>query len=1141
MGAYLTTATVLVLYLLLAWFAGTWLHLQGGGIWLVRLGLALIGFIGAGVYLWFYRRLTRDAVESGIGPGAPVVTEIDALLNQADHKVKAAKLTAGASLRTLPIVFLLGEPNSAKTSTLLHSGLDPELLAGVVYRETETAPTNTLNVWFVRGILFIEIGGVILGDARLWTRILNRTSTFGLTSAFGKGQSAPRAVVVCCDCERLRAGVEKSTATARKLGGQLKAMANALGASFPVYTLFTKLDQVEKFADFVSNLTGDEARQIFGTTVAQRDPAQGVFAEEEKNRLGTEFDQLVYSLAEKRLDYLSRENAPAKLPGIYEFPREFRKIRDQVLAFLVEMSRPTQLGTNPFLRGFYFSGVRPVMLRENVAAAPALVASQEQMGSGATRILSASELAGRPSAGAVNVVRSRRVPEWAFLPFLFSEVILRDRTALVTSSQSSKTSAVRRVLLAILTIVFVGLAIAFLVSFENNRGLQQDLMSADKALAATVSAPADVPSADQLKQLEQLRQILTKLEANHRDGPPLWYRFGLYSGDDLYPEAQRIYFAYFRRLLLNSTEASMVAALQQLPEKAAQADPYLEPYATLKAYLITTGLHDKSSKLFLAPVLLSRWSAGKGLDRERTELARQQFEYYSEALIAADPYPLNKDANAVEHARSYLAQFNGTERIYQNMLTDAGKNIAAVNFNRQFPGSEKVVVDSYEVRGAYTKDGFAAMQSLLQHPEKFSGGEDWVLGEKGALNISEAQQQELRNKYYGDFVKQWRTFLNSARIVGFASTKDAAIKLDLLSGNSSPLLQLLWVAQKNTNVQIPTAASAFQPVQALAKDASAERLITGAAQQYMGDLLGLKSSVATLAENPNPQADTTQVVSSATAAEKTVDGIGQSFPNDGEGHMDSTVKKLLKDPIVNVENLVRTIGPGQLNGAGKIFCNQYNSLASKYPFTSSTTEATLQDVEAVFKPVTGALWTFYDASLKTVLVRQGTQFGMSPASMMRVSPQFISFLSHAAGISEALYPPGAQQPHFTYSLRQLPSRGIDKLSLTIDDQILASTGEAKQFAWTGNSGSSVKLTGSSSAGNLLFPSYQGLWAPFHFLQKGRPVPGSTNTLEWPLEVAGDPVRLADGTPVVIRYELESGAQMFRKESLGMRCPGVGAR
>jgi type VI secretion system protein ImpL len=1142
MGIYLATAIALILYLVLAWFAGTWLHLQGTTLWLLRGGLALIGFIGAGVFLWFHRKLTRDASESGIGPGAPVLTEIDALLNQADQKLKSAKLTAGASLRTLPIVFLVGEPNSAKTSTVLHCGLDPELLAGVVYRETETVPTNTLNIWFARGTVFVEVGGAICVDSRLWIRILNRTSTSGLASAFGKGESAPRAVVVCCDCERLQAGAEKFTSTARKLGGQLQVMANALGASFPIYALFTKLDQVPKFAEFVSNLTADEARQVLGTTVMQRDPGQGVFAEEEKNRLGKEFDQLVYSLAEKRLEYLSRENASAKLPAVYEFPREFRKIRDQVLAFLVEMSRPTQLGTNPFLRGFYFSGVRPVMVRENVAA-PAPGVSDSAAGSGATRILSASSLTGRPAASAnpVNIVRSRRVPEWSFLPYLFSEVILRDRAALGTSSQSSKANVIRRVLLATLAVLFFCAAIAFLVSFLNNRGLQQDVRTTAKNLAATASAPAEVPSADQLKQLEQLRGILTELEANRRDGAPLSYRFGLYAGDGLYPEGQRIYFAYFLRLLLNSTEASMVATLHQLPEKAASSDPYQDPYATLKSYLITTGFHDKSTKQFLAPALFSRWLGGKALDPERTELARRQFEYYSETLIVADPFSLNRNAQDVAHARNYLKQFNGTERIYQNMLTDAGKNNRSLNFNRQYPGSGVVVINSYEVAGAFTKEGFAAMQSSLQNPERFFGGDEWVLGEKGTLDLSkEALQQQLRTRYYSDFLNQWRTFLKATKIAGYAAPKDAASKLQVLAGNDSPLLKLFWVAQKNTNVDIPNLANAFQPLQTLAKDSSEERLITSANQLYMGALLNLQNSVDGLANNPNPQADPGPVLSAASAAKSSVGGIAQGFRIDNEGHVDAMVRKLMEDPITGAENLVRKIGPGQLNTAGAAFCRQYNSLASKYPFSASPNEATLQDVETVFKPGTGALSTFYEASLKTVLLRQGSQFVMSPSATMRVSPQFISFINHAAGISEALYPAGSQQLHFSYSLKELASRGIDKLSLTIDDQTLAGTGESKQFAWTGNTGSNVRLTGSSSAGSLLFPSYQGLWAPFHFLQKGRPVPGSTNTLEWPLEVSGDPVRLADGTPVVIRYELLSGAQIFRKDSLS-HCPAVGAR
>src|SRR5208282_4698678 len=242
----------------------------------------------------------------------------------------------------------------------------------------------------------------------------------------------------------------------------------------------------------------------------------------------------------------------------------------------------------------------------------------------------------------------------------------------------------------------------------------------------------------------------------------------------------------------------------------------------------------------------------------------------------------------------------------------------------------------------------------LQNPERFFGGDEWVLGEKGTLDLSkEALQQQLRTRYYSDFLNQWRSFLRATKIAGYASPKDAASKLQILAGNNSPLLKLFWVAQKNTNVDIPDLANAFQPVQMLAKDSSEERLIASANQPYMGALLNLQSSVDSLANNPNPQADPGPVLSAASAAKSNVGGIAQGFRIDNEGHIDSTVRKLPEDPITRAENLVRKIGPEQLNAAGAAFCRLYNSLASKYPFSASPAEATLQDVAAIFQPGTG--------------------------------------------------------------------------------------------------------------------------------------------------------------------------------------------
>src|SRR5438270_12609439 len=98
----------------------------------------------------------------------------------------------------------------------------------------------------------------------------------------------------------------------------------------------------------------------------------GVYGEQQTALLSAEFERLFSRLADARPEFLGRETDAAKQPGAYEFPREFRKIRSGVVQFLVDLCQPSQLTVGPFLRGFYFTGVRPVVINEvaPVAAAP---------------------------------------------------------------------------------------------------------------------------------------------------------------------------------------------------------------------------------------------------------------------------------------------------------------------------------------------------------------------------------------------------------------------------------------------------------------------------------------------------------------------------------------------------------------------------------------------------------------------------------------------------------------------------------------------------------------------------------------------------------------------------------------------------
>ena len=82
------------------------------------------------------------------------------------------------------------------------------------------------------------------------------------------------------------------------------------------------------------------------------------------------FEKLFRKLCNARPTYLARENDPMQLAGIYEFPREFRKIHWRWYASWWNCAAPARLTVGPFLRGFYFSGVRPIMVNEVAPAAP---------------------------------------------------------------------------------------------------------------------------------------------------------------------------------------------------------------------------------------------------------------------------------------------------------------------------------------------------------------------------------------------------------------------------------------------------------------------------------------------------------------------------------------------------------------------------------------------------------------------------------------------------------------------------------------------------------------------------------------------------------------------------------------------------
>jgi len=1112
---YWIIAALLVLYSVLVWFVGSWANPPGAGIWILRIGLWLIGLLAAGFSVWwFLRRRTDDGEPPEITPAA--TDEVDLLVRDAVRRLKSSTVARGTSLGNFPLIFLVGDPGSAKTTTIVHSALDPELLAGQVYQDNNILPTHIANFWYTRQAVFVDAAGGLFSQPDLWRRLVKLVQPGRIASA-GRKQQAPRAAIVCFDCESfLRPGASEATiSAARRLSTRLIEVSQVLGISFPIYVFFTRADRIgaradggSHFLDYMAGLSKDEAAQVLGTTLPVRSlQATGVYADEETKRLEKAFDEIFYSLAEKRLDLLSRtaqlfpvtanpgslsqafltQAAPAgsaSVPGIYEFPRELHKLRGLLVQFLVNLARPTQLDVNPFLRGFYFSGVRPVVIEEVGSALPEVQEQESGYDANATVVFGGQMRGARP-APVAHAPSSRKVPEWIFLSQFFNEVLLKDRVALSASGFSSRVSLLRRIALATVGVIALIFAIGFLVSFVGNLSLEHSVKQAADDVSQLRSTPGQTPTAEQLQTLDRLRQQLETISSYNREGPPWHLRWWLYSGEDLYPPTREIYFKGFRDLLFAETQGKLLTIIRNVKDRPAPGESYEATYNPLKAYLITTSNPEKSTQEFLPPILYKTWAEGKVIGDERIpDLARRQFEFYSSELPISNPFPSGRDAGAIGRAQAYLKNFAGIDLYYSKLKLDASEKIPAASFNRQFRDTVDVVLSTHDVEGAFTPDGFKLVQDAIAHNR--IANEDWVVGKSNALQLeSSTLQQQLSDRYYKDYIEEWRTVLRTSAVRPYASLRDADAKLEKLTTPSSPLLELFWFVSHNTHVPLQQISDSFQPVQAVVPDGPPNHYVVAANQSYLTKLGKVKTQIKSLVDSPTGAGDLSlvnQTQAAAGEAEDAVDQMAQNFNVDSQFHLEAVAQTLLKEPIEHARAVISVAPKEPLNGAGKSFCSQLGVLTYRFPFNPSSTEdVSLDQLNMIFAPGTGTFWTTYKDKWSQYLQKQGSHYVASNAGSVKITDSFLAFFNRAAALSEALYANGSPTPRLSYSLTQVASN-VDGLALKVGNETLSGTGQSKNFLWIGAS-EDVLATSKDVAIDV---PHSGTWAIFHFIYDGHP-------------------------------------------------------
>ncbi len=1083
MLAYLLAAVVVLIAALLAFGLAALLHLQGMAYVIFVVLILVLGIAAAVTIIVLHLRAKKQREQDGLVDGTESTGDLDLLLNEANRKLRGSQ-QGPKSLEGLPLIYILGESGSAKTTTIMRSGLDPELVAGSASHEGDQVPTEVLNIWFTRMAGLVEVGTSVRQNSSMLGRLVNRTRAKAYRSAFGTG-AAPRAVIVCLSLDQLSSGGEPLMSSARATGAQLREISRLLGMPVPVYVVVTKLDRVPHFENYVRNLSDEEVRQVLGASLPRSEASAGTYADQATKALGGVIDGIVYKLGEFRVEMLDRENDARNWGGVYEFPREFGKLRKGLNQYLVELCKPSQLSANPYLRGFYFTGIRARMM-ERAVTAPAAQEAPPIQDAGATQYLNISRVRAESTRSAPVMVSSR-VPQWTFLPRLLPEVILGDRSALSATKQSAPARLFRRILFGTLAFLFALYIIFLLVSYSNNAALEKRIVTAAKAMQ---SGTDSLPGLVEMRALEDLRQTIVQLDDYKANGAPLSYRFGLYQGNKLDERARRVYWDRFRTMMLNPAQANFVTYMRALPDAPATSSDfssYLAAYNPLKAYLITTSNSDKSQTKFLTPVFVQYWVGTRSVDPEQQQLAQKQIDFYGSELLRQPPYVIASDTGVVEHTRGYLSKFLAETRVYQAMLTDADKTSAPVDFTKQYPDAAKFVSAPHVVRGAFTKAGFGFMQDALQHPDRYAQGETWVLGTQAGASLNTTTiGQNLTAQYSSDFLKEWHTFLTTAHVAPCGGVHDAPKLLDALAGPGSPILELFFVVSHNTAVNDQKIKSTFQPAQILVDPNATDRLIGGGNQAYVTALGQLSLALESAAANPGILTDPAvfaPVAQQVTAAKGAVVQSSQAFNVDRDMGTEKTVAALMQSPIDCVDRLAPSPGAPANGGGGKI-CSAISPLLGKFPFTANpntTAQAGLAEVDGAFAPESGALWANYKASLDKVLALQGTQYAAAPGAPGAVNPKFLAYFNRAARVSSALYPAGQKSATFTFSLRFIPGNGVSSATLVVDGQRIGSGATTQLFTWTGATAQKTTLIYDN---NEAF-SFQGTWSLFEMVRNAK--------------------------------------------------------
>ncbi|MGZ8213531.1 MAG: type VI secretion system membrane subunit TssM [Methylosarcina sp.] len=686
-------------------------------------------------------------------------------------------------LYQLPWYMIIGPPGSGKSTLLKNSDLKfplsdrygKDAVRGI-------GGTRNCDWWFAdEAVLLDTAGRYTTQDSN---QKIDQTAWLGFLDLLKKYR--PRrpingALIAVSLADLLQQNLAERQQTALDIRKRIQELHERFNIRFPVYVLVTKCDLLAGFREYFDDIERSQRAQVWGMTFTLDENTHA----HPIDRFAPEFEGLVQRLQNQLIDKLERERGSERRNFIYTFPQQFVSLQELLQSFLNEIFQPSRYEQTAMLRGVYFT-------------------SATQEGSPIDRIM--GSLAGNFGLDLQKLASATGQGKSFFINRLLSDVIFAESGLAGTNLKLEN----KRAWLqsgAFLTVAAVSLIFSLLwfTSFAGNKAYIREVAAQARELQSNLQQlnPEDTDPLALLPLLDKARNLPGGY-ADKEKATPLTLNFGLYQGDKLGEAAVSLY----RKLLKDVFLTRLMARIERQLQNNANNAEYL--YEALKVYLMLNNEH-YDAKAIQTWISLD-WKHHLLLDVGNEQ--RESLNDHLNALLETRPAPLPRPLNTglIQQVRGILKSTPLVDRVYSRLKLELDTTDIP-----DFQISEKAGRDALLVLSTKSGDpltrkilGFltcAGYQNVfLKNNERIinqQAGDNWIIGTEQESGLTQGEikalQESVLKRYLEDYNQHWDNLLSDLQIKPFSSQTQMVEILNIVSGDHSPLRQLLQEVDKETS------------------------------------------------------------------------------------------------------------------------------------------------------------------------------------------------------------------------------------------------------------------------------------------------------------------------------------------------------